>query len=112
MLWSEEVIYQFQTVPPNVDAKEHDFHGPYNKLLNFLFPLETKFTIVPQYHKSNFLLLSDYIVCFQIDLNNRPVFILELKRPSNLGSIPAREMADMHIRKQLSDLEGQLPIFW
>lgn len=110
MPWPEKVIRQFQSIPPN--PIEGDFHGAYNKLLNILFPPDSDFTVVPQYLKPASLKSADYIVTFEIILENKPVFILELKKPADLNFISMRQAADVQIRERLGDLAGQLRTFW
>ncbi|KAI9566197.1 hypothetical protein HD554DRAFT_2040427 [Boletus coccyginus] len=110
MPWPEEVIRQFETVPLDVDVREHHFYGPYNKLLCSLFPLDTRFTVVPRYHEFDSLTSSDFVVCFEIVLENRPVFVLELKRPIDLKSISKRALVDIQIRRRLRSLGGACPI--
>jgi hypothetical protein len=105
MPWPVKVMRQFQTIPPN--PGESDFCGAYNKLLNTLFPPDTDFTVVPQYLKPASSKSSDYIVTFEIFLENRPVFILELKTPADLNYISSRQAADEQIRERLGDLAGQ-----
>ncbi len=108
MPWPEKVIRQFQTIPPN--PIESDFHGAYNKLLCTLFPPDTDFTVVPQYLKPASPKSSDYIrvFTFEIFLENKPVFILELNNPADLDFISSRQAADVQIRERLGDLGGQL----
>jgi hypothetical protein len=106
----KKVIRQFQTIPPN--PIESDFHGAYNKLLYTLFPPDTDFTVVPQYLKPASLKSSDYIVTFEIFLEDKPVFILQLKKPADLDLISSRQAADVQIRERLRDLAGQLRTFW
>ncbi|KAG6374039.1 hypothetical protein JVT61DRAFT_4678 [Boletus reticuloceps] len=106
MPWPEKVIRQFQTIVPN--PSESDFQGAYNKLLNTLFPPDTHFTVVPQYLKPATSTSSDYIVAFEILFENRPVFILELKKPADLRFISLRQAADVQIRERMGDLAGQL----
>lgn len=110
MPWPDKVIRQFQTIPPN--PIENAFHGPYNKLLNTLFLPDSDFTVVPQYLKPASLKQADYIVTFEIFLENKPVFILVLKKPADLDFISWRQAADVQIRERLGDLAGQLRTFW
>jgi hypothetical protein len=49
-MWPEKVLRQFRTALAN--SKESDFHGPYNKVLNYYFHPDTGFTVVPQYLKA------------------------------------------------------------
>jgi len=106
MVWPPKILSQFQLVPAN--PHEADFHGPYNKLLNYLFPIDSPFTVVPQYLKpaSGSSLSSDYIVTFEVFLATRPVFILELKTPMDINYVSTRQLADEQIRRRLGDLGG------
>ena len=111
MPWPEKVIRQFQTIPVNPISS--DFHGAYNKLLYTLFPPDTDFTVVPQYLKPASSKSSDHIVTsFEVFLEKKPVFILQLKKPADLDLISTRQAADVLIRERLGDLAGQLRPFW
>ena len=89
MPWPENVIRQFQTIPPNPTGC--DFHGVYNKLLNTLFPLDTDFAVVPPYLEPGSK-AADCIFAFEVFLENNPVFILELKNPAYLERISSRQL--------------------
>ncbi|KAI9566198.1 hypothetical protein HD554DRAFT_2194495 [Boletus coccyginus] len=108
MPWPAEVVRQFQTSSPNAD--EGDFLGPYNKVLNILFPPDTDFTIVPQYLKPDFVGLSGYIFSFEIFFKNWPVFILQLKRPGTLKYQSSRAIADEVIRARVADSADDRPV--
>ncbi len=135
MPWPEKVIHQFQTIPPN--PIECDFYGAYNKLLNTLFPPDTDFTVVPwQYidignpqvpwqdldleslKPFHFDIHQDIhqdirqIVAFEVVLENKPVFFLELKKPTDLASKSSRQAADMEIREDLVNVASQLRTLW
>jgi hypothetical protein len=110
MPWPEKVIRQFQIISPN--PIESDFHGAYNKLLYTLFPPDTDFTVVPQYLKPASSKSSEYIVTFEVFFENKPVFILELKKPADLNFISSRRAADVQIRERLGDSASQLQTFW
>jgi hypothetical protein len=105
MPWPAKVVRQFQTIPPN--SGESKFFGPYNKLLNNLFPSDTDFAVVPQYQKPASSKLSNRIVAFEVLLENKPVFILQLKKPADLNYISSRQAADEQIRERLGDLACQ-----
>ncbi|KAI9566199.1 hypothetical protein HD554DRAFT_2221544 [Boletus coccyginus] len=108
MPWPAEVVRQFQTVSPNAD--ESDFLGPYNKLLNTLFPPDSDFTVAPQFLKSDPADPSDYISSFEIFFKNWPVFALQLKKPGNLKYKSSRATADQLIRIRVADSAGDRPI--
>lgn len=105
MPWPDKILRQFQTVPPN--PREKEFHGPYNKLLNTLFPPDSDFTVIPQYLEPASSKSSDFIVAFEVSHHNKPVFILELKSPADLDFISARQSADQQVRERLGDLAGE-----
>lgn len=103
-MWPEKVLRQFATVPPN--PTESQFHAPYNKLLNTLFPVDSDFVVVPQYLPDS-RNAADFIVMYEILLVNKPVFVLGLKPPSHLEILSKRQAADEQIRMRMGDLVGQ-----
>ena len=107
-MWPAKVLRQFNLVPQN--PQESDFHGAYNKLLNFYFPPDSDFSVFPQYHRLGSKESIDYVVLFEIFLANRPVFVLELKAPSSIEFISTRAEADEQIRTRLGDLAGHCPL--
>ncbi|KAH9044198.1 hypothetical protein EDB84DRAFT_1436095 [Lactarius hengduanensis] len=107
-MWPEKVLRQFQAVPAN--PKESDFYGPYNKLLNYYFPPDTDFTVVPQYLKAASRDAADFIVSFEIRLENKPVLIVELKDPTAIQHISTRAEADDQIRRRIIDLAEHCPL--
>ncbi|KAF8554395.1 hypothetical protein OG21DRAFT_1093527 [Imleria badia] len=106
MPWPDKVIRQFQTIPQN--PVRSDFQGAYNKLLYTLFPYDTDFTVVPQYLQPSWK-STYYIIAFEILYENKPVFILQLRKPAGLQFVSSREEADTQIRERMGDLAGQLP---
>lgn len=46
-MWHEKVLSQFCAVPAYATDKE--YHGPYNKLLNSLFPVDSDFVVNLQF---------------------------------------------------------------
>lgn len=110
MPWPEKVLRQFEASPPT--PIENEFHGAYNKLLNTLFPPDTDFTVVPQYLEHNSLKGADFIVMFEVIFHNKPVFVLQLKKPSHLLYDSRRQIADEQIRQRMIDVrseQGLLP---
>ncbi|KAK0185582.1 hypothetical protein F5146DRAFT_1144090 [Armillaria mellea] len=110
MPWPEQVLRQFKPIASYPTIIENEFHGAYNKLLNALFPLDSDFTAVPQHLESNSLTGTEFIVMFEVTFHDGPVFVLELKKSSNLLYDSRRRMADDHIRQRLIDLRRQCPI--
>ena len=105
MPWPEKVLRQFQAIPAN--PAERELQGPYNKLLNTIFPPDSDFTVVPQYLEHNSPKKSDFVVTFEVSIDNKPVFILELKPPADLALISTRQLADDQVRERLGDLASE-----
>ena len=103
MPWARQILSQFQMVLKNPSRAE--FSGPYNKLLCTLFPVDTDYTVAPRYvpgpHKSAPLGRFWYEVLFG---DNKPVFVLELKRPGDLRYSFKRHEADQQIRQRMKEL--------
>ncbi|KAF9651972.1 hypothetical protein BDM02DRAFT_3153944 [Thelephora ganbajun] len=106
-MWPDKVLRQFATVPPN--PSKSDYNGPYNKLLNTLFPIDSDFVVVPQYLPDARNAV-DFIVTFEVLLINKPVLILELRPPSHLDFLSKRQVADEQIRSRMGDLVEGYPL--
>ena len=105
MPWPTLVVRQFEKVPATPTVA--DFHGPYNKLLYTLFPANTAFTVVPQFMPAS-RESADFLIYFEVMLEDRPVLIVELKSPGDLRYASKREAADKQIRGRIRDLFGLL----
>ncbi|KAF8222530.1 hypothetical protein L208DRAFT_1413296 [Tricholoma matsutake] len=108
-VWPLTIRNRFATIPAN--PRKNDYYAPYNKLLNFLFPVDSPFTVGPQTHPIAESRESiDFIVEYQVFWGDAPVFILEIKTGPKLGLLSAREEADLQIRRRLRDLVGICPL--
>jgi hypothetical protein len=109
LMWPTRIHDRFTRVPPN--PQEADFHGPYNKLLNHVFPPDSDYTVIPRYKKTHSRGSLDYIVCYyEVVRGDGPVFVLELKAPAALETISGREEADDQMRRRLGDLMAACPL--
>ncbi|KAI5119171.1 hypothetical protein M0805_008654 [Coniferiporia weirii] len=111
MPWPTKVVRQFQAIPPNPDASE--FIGAYNKLLYTLFPPDTDFAVVPRRlgpAPSRLESDSSYTISFEVLFEDRPVFILQLEKPTEIKVNSSRRLADEQIRRRMTDLAGECPI--
>ncbi|KAH9173784.1 hypothetical protein EDB89DRAFT_1849780, partial [Lactarius sanguifluus] len=99
----------FSTVPAN--ARENDFYGPYNKLLYILFPPDSDYTVTPRSHP---VLTShdsvDIVIDFEVLLEDKLVFFLEIKEPRKLAFESACEGADNQMSKRMRDLAPACPL--
>ena len=107
--WSAKITKRFSTVPAN--ARENDFYGPYNKLLCTLFPADSDYTVAPQsYSIINSRDSVDFIIEFEVLLEDKPVLFLEIKEPAKITLKSAREEADNQMRKRMGDLAPICPL--
>jgi hypothetical protein len=107
-MWPEKIQRQFDiALARGNDALENVMHAPYNKLLNTLFPVDTDFTVIPNFQEINSNKGADYLVTFEVFLENKPVFVLQLKREKDLGLKSKRTAADDQLRARLGDLIGK-----
>jgi hypothetical protein len=102
-MWPQKIVDRFDAIPTN--PRENDFYAPYNKLLNYVFPVESDFTVAPQsYPVPNSRDSIDFVIEYMVLSNNMPVFILEIKEPKKIDLLSARQEADLQIRKRLRDI--------
>ena len=106
-MWPVKVQRQFDIAQTaGNDGLENAFHAPYNKLLNTLFPVDTDFMVVPNFQEISSTKGPDYIMTFEIFLENRAVFVLALKREKDISVRSNRKAADDQLRERLGDLIG------
>ena len=106
-MWPATVQRQFEIAQGvGNDALENVWHAPYNKLLNTLFPVDTDFTVIPNFQKIYSIKGVDYLVTFEIFLENQPVFVLVLKQKVDFSVRSNRKAADDQLRNRLGDLIG------
>ncbi|KAL4067259.1 hypothetical protein V8B97DRAFT_943359 [Scleroderma yunnanense] len=112
MPWSEKVLQQFQAVPVLPLLLQDQYHGPFNKLLHTLFPVDSDFTVSPQFLMPLAEESADFIVMFEILVQNRPVLVLQLKDLRDLQFISSRQTAHQQIRRHMGDIAeaGLCPI--
>ncbi|KAF5362428.1 hypothetical protein D9756_002750 [Leucocoprinus leucothites] len=104
-MWPAKVRRQFDIAQKDGNnVLENVLHAPYNKLLNTLFPVDTDFTVIPNFQQVYSSKGFDYIVTFEIFLENRPVFVLELERERDFSLKSKRTSADDQLRVRLGDL--------
>jgi len=107
-IWSEHIDAHFQEVPSN--PLEKDYYPPYNKLLNYLFPPDSPFTVSPQSYPIWDAQSVDFNVEYHILLEHVVVFLLEVKSDPRITSLGARQEADNQIHHCLLELTGLCPL--
>lgn len=109
LVWNKYVVKRFQSIPPN--PRENDFHAPYDKLLNTEFKTDGRFTVAPQaYPQRDTRETIDFFVEYTIEIDDKPVFIVEIKSPSKLTVSSSREEADFQLRRRLIDIAPLCPL--
>ncbi|KAH9032633.1 hypothetical protein EDB84DRAFT_1490325 [Lactarius hengduanensis] len=94
---AKAILSQFRVQIALKNPSRAEFHGPYNKIIYSLFPADTDFTIFPHFLP-------------EVQIDDRPVFLLELKRPGDLQcSLKCRE-ADQQIQERMKVLRGECPL--
>jgi hypothetical protein len=102
MPWPEQVLRCFQQIL--VNPTEDELWGPYNKLLNVLFPPDSEYTVIPQFLSTPRESSTDFVVIYEVWFNEIPVFLLEIKAPIQLRYNSTRTEADTQIRTRIGDL--------
>ncbi|KAH9032635.1 hypothetical protein EDB84DRAFT_132925 [Lactarius hengduanensis] len=105
--WAKYILPQFKMVPKN--ASRDEFHFAYTKLLSTLFPWNTDYCIfprVPGSHQS----ASFHQFWYEVQFNQKPVFLLDLRRPGDLRYSLKRHEADYQIRKRMEALRDECPL--
>ena len=82
-------------------ASEKSFYGPWNRLLNTMFPVDSKFEVHPQYPPPGLNKESVDFVAVLIRINKIPVFMVEVKPPANFHLQSKRTDADEQLRRRL-----------
>ncbi|KAJ2927338.1 hypothetical protein H1R20_g9754, partial [Candolleomyces eurysporus] len=109
------VIGSFTLIPQQ--AADRDFHGPWNKLLNYLFSPDSPYTVIPREHYSIAATQEQsgmvrehqpelWFMKFEVQFENLPILIVLVSAPTVIESPLARELADAEIRKQMTSSIG------
>ena len=108
-MWPTSILALFKAVNwHSSDASE--LYGPYNALLDFLFPWEGGWNVVPQFRQPRNRDTLDFVTVFLVTRQKVPVFFLEIKPASHLNSNASRAAADEHMRDVFLALaEAQVP---
>lgn len=108
-IWLDSVVKRFERIPTN--AIENDYYAPFNKLLNTEFDTRSKYTVAPQSFPipSSYKSI-DFYIEYQIQLEDKPVLIIEIKAEKNIKSLSSRKEADYQMRSRLTDMYEECPL--
>ena len=111
-MWPARILALFEAVNwASSDASE--LYGPYNALLDFCFPWEAGWNVVPQFRQPRKRDTLDFTMMFLVTFRKTPVFFLEVNPASHLHGMGSRAAADEQMRDAFLTLDSQvqLPIF-
>jgi hypothetical protein len=112
------ILDRFARIPPNTIV-ENEYYGVYDKILNKVSFTDEIFTIEPQYILPQAVGLPpndfvgvptiDFVVTYVVEVNDRPIFFLEIKPPLYLDHISSRVDADAQMRTRFRSLYEDTP---
>lgn len=110
MPWPQYILNCFSSVP-DVPTQESDYYGPYDALLNYLFPPSEGFMINPQHKEPNRRDSVDMTVVYLVQRDRHVVFFLEIKVADDINHISTRARADEQVRQRYTDVfEAAAPV--
>ncbi|KIJ57357.1 hypothetical protein M422DRAFT_238951 [Sphaerobolus stellatus SS14] len=112
--WPDAVLQGFHRVPMNLKS-EHEWYGPWNTLLNYIFPMTLPgnhggFQVAPQHIISSLPPKSEPAIFFLISREGFPCLLLDIKPPNHLRAPACREDAYKQLVKRLRFLYQDDPL--
>ncbi|KAF8950237.1 Protein Tob2 [Entomortierella lignicola] len=94
------------------NALEQAYYGPYNTILNLVFPFHEHYMVAPQ-KISSFKEAVDYLIEYLVLINNRAVMGMEIKRGVDFNYPHKRIEADRQVRDCFYTMRNDIniPIF-
>lgn len=113
MPWNKNILAHFQTAIPGGDQDESKYYGPYNSVLQTIFPVDDGFMISPQYRyivEPGRAGITNFPIFFIVEKREHPVFFLEVTAASHMDVNSARSAADEQMRQRVKDLHTKIII--
>ncbi|KAF8515596.1 hypothetical protein BDD12DRAFT_811098 [Trichophaea hybrida] len=110
MPWDEYTLEQFESALPRGEYDESEYYGPYNSLLNDLFPKQEHYMVVPQYKRPEQSKSVDFTTVFLVRHQKHPVFFVEIKPAGHIHNVSPRASADKQMRERFEDLGDRVEI--
>ena len=104
MPWPAIITEAFELARTDGQTDESRFYGPFNMLLNYLFPFEDRYMIVPQWKCPEQSKLVDFTTIFIVSHNKHSVFFIEIKPSDHIRNYSPRALADKQMRERFEDL--------
>lgn len=95
---------------PHGEYDGSEYYGPYNGLLNDLFPKQEHYMVVPQYKRPAQLTSVDFTTIFLVQQQKHPVFFIEIKPAGHIHNVAPRASADKQMRERFEDLGDRVKI--
>jgi len=106
--WKGLILDRFLSA--NENGQEKEYYPPYNLLLYTQFPPTENYIVAPVTYPLSNKESIDFTIEYVIEMNNKPVFVLEVKPPRTLHNRSSRSDADKQIRRRLADIIDECPI--
>ncbi|KAF8335582.1 hypothetical protein F5887DRAFT_609548 [Amanita rubescens] len=106
----QRILDQFARIPHNTTI-ENKYYGVFDKILNKVCFTDDTFTIEPQYPLPQVVGVPiNFVVTYVVQVNDLPIFFLEIKPPLYLDHIYSRVAADAQMRARFRALYNVTPI--
>lgn len=109
---SQHVLDQFARIPPTTTI-ENKYYGVFDKILNKVCFADDAFTVVPQYALPEAQTIGvpsvDFLVTYVVEVDDLPVFFLEIEPPLHVNHISCRVDADAQMRAKFCALYDMAP---
>ena len=106
-MWPSKILALFDAVDI-ATSDENELYGPFNALLDFCFPWEDGWNVVPQYRQPRDTI--DFMTVFLVKRQKAPVFFLQVKPASHRQNLGTRTSADAEMRDRFSGLQELFPM--
>jgi hypothetical protein len=111
-MWPQYILDNFARIPANTTI-ENKFYGVYNMILDRECFNTPQFAVEPQYALPNAqtpgVPTVDFVVTYVVEVNDGPVFFLEIKPPGHVEHIATRIDADEQMRSRFRSLFNLVP---
>jgi hypothetical protein len=108
MPWPNFITFQFELVN-KFTTDESEYYGPFNALLNELFPASEYYQVAPQFKRIAGSI--DFTVIYLITRRKVPILFIEVKPYIAYDSDSARKAADDQMRERVLDFTAaSIPI--
>lgn len=108
-MWPASILALFDALDRASDDASW-LYGPYNALLDFCFPWEEGWSVVPLFRQSKTRDVSDFTMMFLVMFRKTPVFFLAVNPASHIHSIASRAAADKQMRGEFRALYSQAQV--